>query len=147
MRQIYNLFEPLGNASKVWLYLAERRLSDEEVRFTLENLSSFNATWSAHSKKLNSNATVLFNHIIVLAVDETFEVASGCSIDSSVHAIKKIGAALNIDFFNRMNVLVQNESDFKLFPFTQIRRSKGINYLNPLVSTLGELRENWIIQS
>ncbi|MFM7472336.1 MAG: ABC transporter ATPase, partial [Crocinitomicaceae bacterium] len=99
MQQSYNLFESLGNASKVWLYLAERKMSDEEVRFTLENLSGFNTTWSAHGKKLNSNATVLFNHIIVLAVDETLEVASGCSIDSSVHAIKKIGSVLNIDFF------------------------------------------------
>ena len=147
MQQSYNLFESLGNSSKVWLYLAERKMSDEEVRFTLENLSEFNATWSAHGKKLNSNTTVLFNHIIVLAVDETLEVASGCSIDSSVHAIKKIGSALNIDFFNRMNVLVWNESDFMLAPFSQIRKNKGINYLNPLVSTLGELREHWIIQS
>lgn len=147
MQQSYNLFESLGNASKVWLYLAERRLSDEEVRFTLENLSGFNVTWSAHGKKLNSNATVLFNHIIVLAVDETFELASGCSIDSSVHVIKKIGSALNVDFFNRMNVLVWNESDFMLAPFSQIRKNKGINYLNPLVSTLGELREHWLIQS
>ncbi|MFM7300089.1 MAG: hypothetical protein ACKO1R_03000, partial [Crocinitomicaceae bacterium] len=69
------------------------------------------------------------------------------SIDSSVHAIKKIGSVLNIDFFNRMNALVWNESDFMLVPFSRIRKNKGINYLNPLVTTLGELRENWVIQS
>ncbi len=147
MQQIYSLFESFGNSSKVWLYFADRRLTNEEVSICSADLNSFNNTWSAHGKKLHSGQTILFNHVIVLVVDENTEAASGCSIDSSVHAIKKIGAKINVDFFNRLNVLTWNNGEVDIVPYSVIRKNKGLFYLNPLVSTLGELRENWIIQS
>jgi hypothetical protein len=147
MQQTYNLFENLSNDSKVWLYLAERKLSNGEVEHISAVLEEFNATWSAHGKKLNSATNVLFNQCIVLAVDESTEIASGCSIDSSVKVLKSLSSTLNVDFFNRMNVLVYNEAQFQMFPYSAIRKNNGLFYLNPLVTKLADLRNNWLIES
>jgi len=147
MQQISSLFESLGDQSRVWLYVANRRLSNDEVHYICKELNQFNARWSAHGKKLHSEISILFNHVIVFAVDESIDFASGCSIDSSVREIKKLSVELKIDFFNRMQVMLWKDEKVQLVPYSYIKKNKGLRYLNPLVSTLGELREKWLIQS
>lgn len=147
MQQNYkNIFPELPDHSRIWLYLAERKLDSTELHFVEEKLQEFLRTWNAHGKNLNCNGTIIFSQYLVLSVNEEIEFASGCSIDSSVHFVKTLVSELNIDFFNRMNVLsIINENETKTSNYFEAIDDK-ILFLNPLVQTLGELRENWIIK-
>ena len=147
MLPTYNLFEGLHTESRVWHYIADRKLTDAEIDLAKRHLSSFNSSWSAHGKKLHSATTILFNQLIILAADESLEQASGCSIDSSVRAIKELGNILEVDFFNRMNVLSYKDDEVILLPYSLIRKNTGIRYFNPLVTSLKEVRESWLIES
>jgi hypothetical protein len=139
------LFNEFPDDSRVWLYLANRQLDATELLFAEGILMEFILTWKAHGKNLKCNGQILFSQYLILSVNENYESASGCSIDSSVRFVKSLGNELNVDFFNRLNVLsVIGENETKISNFFEA--SKGtVPYLNPIIETLGELRSNWII--
>jgi hypothetical protein len=81
-----------------------------------------------------------------LAVDESIEPISGCSIDSSVHFLKTIESHLEVDFFNRLNVLILNEGSPKLISYHDMVDFKGDFVFNPRIERLHELREKWLVE-
>ncbi len=146
MQQIYNLFEGFNDDSRVWLYTANRAITPTEAHFIQENLEHFVSSWKAHSTPLKAKACMLNEYIIAFVVDQTSANASGCSVDSSVRFIKELGKELNIDFFNRLNVVVEDESgNRKLHPYLKLQElTQGI-YYNTLVDMLKDLKTNWKI--
>ena len=134
------LFPALPDDSRVWLYLADRPLSKQEETWFNNELALFLASWTAHNKQLQCDGVVLFAQYIVLVVNEGFEKASGCSIDSSTHFMKKAGTALNIDFFNRLFVLQLEGDSWIRKPYTI---AKTGTFLTPFIQTLGELKTQW----
>lgn len=146
MQQIYNLFEGFTEDSRVWLYTANRAITPTEAHFIQENLEHFVSSWKAHSTPLKAKACMLNEYIIAFVVDQTSANASGCSVDSSVRFIKELGKELNIDFFNRLNVVVEDENgNRKLHPYRKLQElTQGI-YYNPLVDMLKDLKTNWKI--
>lgn len=146
MQQNYkNIFPELSDHSRTWLYLAERKLDSTELEYSGEQLQGFLKSWKAHGKTLNCNGTFLFSQYLVLSVDEEKESASGCSIDSSVHFVKTLGNELKVDFFNRMIVLsIINDNETKSSNYFEAKKS-NVPYLNPLIHSLGELRNSWVV--
>lgn len=139
-----NIFPELPDSSRVWLYLANRPMDDTELNFANEKLELFLSNWTAHNKKLQCAGTILFSQYLILSVNEAFENASGCSIDSSVRFVKALGQELGIDFFNRMIILeIDNESTRTLNYFEAINTQK--TFLNPLIESLGQLRNDWFL--
>ncbi len=140
-----HLFPELPDHSRVWLYLADRKLDSIELNFAQEKLREFLSTWKAHGKTLNCNGTILLSQYLILSVDEEIEAASGCSIDSSVHFVKTLGTELNLEFFNRLNVLtIIKDNETKSSNYFEAINS-NIPYFNPLIQTLGELRDSWLV--
>ncbi|MBM3185160.1 MAG: hypothetical protein FJZ67_02580 [Bacteroidetes bacterium] len=142
-----HIFPELPEQSRVWLYLADRKLDSTELLLAEEKLQDFLSTWKAHGKSLNCNGTILFSQYLILSVDEDIESASGCSIDSSVRFVKMLGSELDVDFFNRLNVLsFINENETQTINYFKAISGKN-PYLNPLIQTLGELKGNWTVYS
>lgn len=141
-----NIFPELPDNSRVWLYLASRKLDSTELLFAEEQLFKFLQNWKAHGKSLSCNGTILFSQYLILCVNEADEAASGCSIDSSVHFIKSLGNELNVDFFNRMNVLEIENNSFKTQNYFEVSNSNKA-YLNPLIENLVQLRNEWVVKS
>ncbi len=115
----YNQF---SDNAKVWIYQADRLLNDEESIVANEEIKKFTQSWVSHSNALKATGVLMNNLFVVLMVDESQSMASGCSIDSSVRFVKKLGETLNVDFFDRMkfsfidtnnNISVCSSSDFE----------------------------------
>lgn len=140
------LFPEMPDESRVWTYLCNRRLNDEEANLVEEQIKNFTRSWKAHQKQLSANGKLLYNRYIVLAVDESIERISGCSIDSSVHFVKTIENNLEVDFFNRLNVLVLKNEAPQLISYHDIGAYKGDFVFNPRIESLHELRENWLVE-
>ena len=135
-----SLFSNFPNESRIWLYLADRPLDKSEEEWFNAELGLFLNSWSAHNKQLQCDGVVLFAQYVVLVVNEGFEKASGCSIDSSTHFMKKAGAALNIDFFNRFFVMQLEGEAWIRKPYTI---AKTGTFLAPFIQTLGDLKSQW----
>ena len=140
MQQIFkSLFPELPDSSRIWLHLANRKLVASEEQFLKEELTVFLDSWSAHGKRLQCNATLLFSQYLIFSVDENIESASGCSIDSSVHFAKRMGSELGIDFFTRMEVLVVEGNETRLLSYFDALAQKA-PFINPQITQLSELR-------
>ena len=111
-----------------------------------EKLELFLSSWAAHSKKLHCNGTILFGQYLILSVNEDLENASGCSIDSSVRFVKALGQELDIDFFNRMNVLGIESDTTSTQNYFEAANTKK-TFLNPLIESLGQLRNDWLLNA
>jgi len=140
MQQIFkSLFPELPGSSRIWLHLANRKLVASEEQFLKEELTLFLDSWSAHGKRLQCNATLLFSQYLIFSVDENIESASGCSIDSSVHFAKRMGSELGIDFFTRLEVLVVEGNATRLLSYFDALAQKA-PFINPQITQLSELR-------
>jgi len=93
------VFSPL---SRVWIYVADRALSDEETAETVQQVQFFCRQWTAHNVALKALGEVFAHRVLLLVVDESQAGASGCSIDKSVHFVEALGHALRLDWFDRM---------------------------------------------
>ena len=140
MQQIFkSLFPELPGSSRIWLHLANRKLVASEEQFLRVELTVFLDSWSAHGKRLQCNATLLFSQYLIFSVDENIESASGCSIDSSVHFAKRMGSELGIDFFTRLEVLVVEGNATRLLSYFDALAQKA-PFINPQITQLSELR-------
>jgi len=139
------LFDSFPEDSKVWVYSAERNLSEQEQSLIKPYLEEFIEQWATHGTELTADAGILINNFVVFVVDEKKVKASGCSVDSSVRFIKDLGKNLNIDFFNRLSLLIEKEGEHKRIHFNDLTEYKDWNMFNPLVNDLKGLRENWKI--
>lgn len=132
--------------ARVWVYQSNRILTDLDKQTIFSASKQFVSEWAAHGTSLQSDVEVIDDYFLVLAVDENIASASGCSIDSSVKFVKAIGNELNIDFFNRLNVVVTNGVETKLISFHDLEAYKTYKVYNPLVNTIQQLNENFLLE-
>jgi hypothetical protein len=136
--------------SRVWIYQADRKLSDKEAQQLQQQLNSFTQTWTAHNNELKAGAEIRYNRFILLVVDESQAGASGCSIDKSVNFMKQVEQQYNINLFDRFNLAYRDGEEVLSAPraqFEELIKQGAINQdtivFNNLVQTLAELNTKW----
>lgn len=138
-----NLFTQFPDQSKIWLYQTDRPLNDDEIKELETKLLNFVSGWAAHGNELWATAKVLNPYFAVLSVNDSLVPPSGCSVDASVHRIKEIGQEMNINFFDRMKVLILEEGQLKQIHFSELKDHSEALIFDPLLTSLGELRAAW----
>jgi hypothetical protein len=138
-------FPELDPKSKVWIYAGNRDLHPTESNYVTDALNSFIPQWAAHGASLYGNGVVHCNRFIILAVDESKVSASGCSIDTSVHFVKKMGQELDIDFLTRTNIVVEKDGVLSTVHLSELSDYMDADLFNPMVTSLSELNEKWKI--
>lgn len=94
---------------RVWIYQANRKMQDAEAKEAQAFLDTFKQGWKAHQVKLDARIRVLHHLFVVIEVDEARQEATGCSIDSSVAALRELGKRLDIDFFDRQMLAYEGQ--------------------------------------
>lgn len=156
MQSVEKLFEAAKSfhpQSKVWVYQADREFTSTEVELIQQKVSAYANQWQVHGSLAKAVGQVLFARFILFLVDDSTP-ASGCSIDSSVAFIKELGAELNIDFFNRLNIAYIHPETEKIETTTlsQLRDTLAKGDLpsftiifNNTITTLDQLDGKWMI--
>ncbi|MCT4623046.1 MAG: ABC transporter ATPase [Schleiferiaceae bacterium] len=150
---MYIPFEELSENSKIWIYQSGRKLTDDEVVKISEQLHTYTQTWQAHGADLRASYRVMYNHFVVLAVDEDANSATGCSIDDSVRAMQSIQKVVDVDLFDRLSITYKDhDGRVKLVSkkvFVEMLQtgelSKNTIVFNNMVTQLGEFEKNWEI--
>jgi tRNA U34 5-methylaminomethyl-2-thiouridine-forming methyltransferase MnmC len=89
---MYQPFDQLPDSSRIWIYASTRKFSVAEQEVIRKTLQDFCAVWATHGTEMPSSFEILHEQLLVLAVDESQLGASGCSIDSSVRALRVLPA-------------------------------------------------------
>ena len=140
----------LAGHSRVWIYQSSRELTEAEVTEIMNYGQQFIINWAAHGQELDAAIEVFYKRFIVLFADESEIKASGCSIDSSVHFIKRIQEAYGIDLFDRLNIAFKtaNKIDTMRMNDFQLALTKGLLdentiVFNNLVENKAAFETNW----
>jgi len=141
----------LSDESKIWIYQAERPLSDGEIKSISPMFESFCSNWTAHNSQLKASFEFVQNRFIILAVDESLNTASGCSIDKSVALLKSISEILGISLFERMQMIYLDNGEINDIHYNDVQEAfeKGIInaqtlFYNNSVQNLDEYRNGFL---
>lgn len=137
------MFDSLPDSSRVWIYTANRSLNEIEGSLNVE-VSNFVSQWAAHGSGLFGEGKIINDYFLILVVDESRVGASGCSIDSSVKFIKALGEKYEIDFFNRLNMVIRDNDENKLVHFSELKNYQTAELYDPMITDLGTLKTNWL---
>lgn len=147
---MYVPFENLPPESKIWIYQSNRKFTDAEMNEIEAALQSFIENWSAHGTGLEASFQLKYNRFIILAVDQEHQMATGCSIDTSVQFIQELEEKYEVDLLDKMNVtfkLGEHIAHKSLIDFKKMAKDKAVSentiVFNNLVNTIEEWNENW----
>lgn len=148
---MYVPFNSLGDSSRVWIYQSARKLTETEKSTISEVLSAFTHQWVAHGNPLKTSFEILHDQFIVLAADESFNEASGCSIDGAVRVIQQIDQQHSLGLFDRTKVAFFKEP-IQVLAMQELPKAleNGIwrsdtLVFNNVLSLKGELKTSWIV--
>ncbi|AZQ58502.1 ABC transporter ATPase [Maribacter sp. MJ134] len=143
-------FNMLPDSSRIWIYQASRTFKENELLEITGALDAFIQNWTAHGNDLNAGYEIRYNRFIVIALDQSSQSATGCSIDASVHFIQQLEKKYGVELLDKMNVSYK-QGEFvaykKLSDFKTMAKQKAISkntiVFNNLVATKGEYKEHW----
>lgn len=147
---MYIPFENLPEESKIWIYQSNRKFSDQEFSAIEADLKPFIENWAAHGTSLEASYLLKYNRFIILAVNQEVQMATGCSIDSSVQFIQNLEKKYDVDLLDKMNVtfkLGEHIAHKTLIDFKKMAKDKAVTentiVFNNLVNSIEEFKESW----
>lgn len=143
-------FNTLPDTARIWIYQANRSFTPAELEVIGTELNDFITHWTAHGKDLKAGCEVRYKRFLVLALDQSAQSATGCSIDASVHFIQQLEKKYDVELLDKMNVSYK-QGEFvaykTLLDFKAMAKQKAVSkntiVFNNLVATKGEYKEHW----
>jgi hypothetical protein len=143
-------FESLPEEARIWIYQASRSFSKEEIAALETALDGFIEEWTAHGQDLKAGYEIRYDRFIVLGLDQDMNMASGCSIDASVHFIQSLEKRYQVELLDKMNVSYKQGQYIAYKPlieFKKMAKDKAVSektiVFNNLVNNKAEYLEHW----
>lgn len=151
---MYIPFDEMAESSRIWVYQADRMLTDSDESRIQERCIEFFDQWAAHGQSLKSSFKIVHHKFLIVSVDESHNQASGCSIDASVALMKELEQELNINFFDRTRVSFLVDDEIFDLPMSDIKSSVSEGKIeantitfNNLVEDIGAFNQNWKVEA
>lgn len=146
------ILENIPENARIWIYQADRKLNESELSLVRQKAEDFVRQWAAHGKQLAATFSLERDQFLIFMVDESVNMASGCSIDSSVGVVRELENELSISFLDRSKVAFLINGEVDLMPFNRIRDaisegkiSENTLFFNNAIETVADLENNWLV--
>ena len=145
-------FNTIADQSRIWIYAAEHKLTNNQENYILDYISVHLQNWEAHKVPLTAGVTILENHFIIIALDESKNGASGCSIDTLQNKIQNLEKDLSISLLNRLNVFCRIDDKIHCISTSKLSENTNMDTLfydltiqkkSELHSYLKPISEGW----
>ena len=143
-------FTDLPSHARVWVYQSTTEFTREQHSEILGKAKLFVDSWASHGTALRAGIEVLHKRFVVVAVDEQHAMASGCSIDKSVHFMQTLEQEMGLRLFDRMQVAYRDGeqlSTANMHDFGDLLANGSLSsdtiVFNNLVNTLDDFRNKW----
>ncbi|MDP4221212.1 MAG: hypothetical protein Q8916_00600 [Bacteroidota bacterium] len=116
----YIPFDQLPDSSRLWIFAANRALSDAEADMLTREMQTFCNSWLAHNTPVTGSAMMKYNQFLFVAADAA-SFPSGCSTDEMMRRVRILGETYGVEFFGMPRVQYRengtirsiNRSDFE----------------------------------
>ncbi|MCS6796364.1 MAG: hypothetical protein NZ516_10430 [Raineya sp.] len=144
-------FDNLPSTARIWIYQANQSLNNHQVESMQKDWEQFLHTWQAHQKDLKAAINCFYNRFWVVGVDETFNTASGCSIDKQVNFVKGLEAKYQISLLDRSQIAFKQNENIFTIPFQEIEQAiqtgkitHETQIFNNSITQKQDLEKNWL---
>ena len=135
---------------RIWIFGCSSPLSGTEQKEISSYMNEFCAQWAAHGNALQSKFDIRYDRMLILKVNEDFEPASGCSIDTAMDAFRQVDNKYQLDLFNRMRLHFLERSDLKVVMMADLSEALRAGeitadslFLDSSISNAQEWEERW----
>jgi hypothetical protein len=138
----------LPDDARTWVFGADTTLDSLQTRTLLAEVDRYLAQWRAHGAPLTVGRDFREGRFLTVAVDQSTEGASGCSIDGLFRALKSLSSSIGPSLVTSGLVFYRDKDgsiksvdreEFSALAATgQITASTRV--FDPTVTTLGEWR-------
>jgi len=151
---MYIPFEQLSDEARIWVYQASRPLVQQECEQVLQEAQNFLAQWASHGNPLQCSATILHNQFLILAVEESFQGATGCAVDASVQFIRSLEQALQLSLLDRTQIAFRRGQENVVVPLAQLKEKiqqevimPGMLIFDNTVTKKADLEAKWLVRA
>lgn len=143
--------EKMPDDARVWVYQSNREFTTEEEGKISLLTKEFLNTWTAHNQELKASFEIRYHFFLVLMIDGKHALASGCSIDKSIHFIQNLESQFSISLLDRQIFALKEDGKIHLLMRKDFEKmiEKEISLdtivFNNLVQTKHELNTKWEI--
>ena len=143
-------FDVISEESRIWIYQSNRTLSITEINEIESKIKDFFISFTAHGSDLQASFIIKYSRFIVISLNESFNLATGCSIDSSVRFIQDLEQEYNVSLLDKMNVSYRHGEFIAYKPLIEFKKmiknrsiSKKTIVFNNLINSKSEFLNNW----
>ena len=143
-------FDVISEESRIWIYQSNRTLSIIEINEIESKIKDFLISWTAHGSDLQASFIIKYSRFIVISLNESFNLATGCSIDSSVRFIQELEAEYGVSLLDKINVSYRHGEFIAYKPLIEFKKmiknrsiSKKTIVFNNLINSKSEFLNNW----
>ena len=143
-------YEELPPQTRVWIYQANKPISEDQQAVIQKEIEAFVRQWTAHNVALRAHGALRNGLFIVLMVDESQAGASGCSIDTSVQFIQYLEQKYGLSLLDRMTFSYEKEGAIHTASrdeFADLFQAGAIDQntivFDNLVKTKSDLEKSW----
>ncbi len=143
-------FDVISEESRIWIYQSNRTLSIIEINEIESKIKNFLISWTAHGSDLQASFIIKYSRFIVISLNESFNLATGCSIDSSVRFIQELEAEYGVSLLDKINVSYRHGEFIAYKPLIEFKKmiknrsiSKKTIVFNNLINSKSEFLNNW----
>ena len=147
---MYVDFEKLNDNSRIWVYQSSREFNDEEIKSIEAKLKDFVNEWTRHGDDLKASFEIKYNHFIILAVDESINQVSGCSIDASTHIFKQFENEFKVELLNKLNTAFKHGEHINVVSLSDFQKYVKEDRIHPdtlvfnnMVQSKADLKTLW----
>ena len=143
-------FSSLPQTARIWIYQCNRSFSTDEIQEISNKLYTFLEAWTAHGNNLKAGFEIRYERFIIIGLNQDQQLATGCSIDASVHFIQQLETVYKVNLLDKLNVSYK-QGDYiaykTLKEFKKIIKDKAVSkntiVFNHLVQTKAEYADFW----
>jgi hypothetical protein len=117
--------------SRMWFYGLKTPMNASQSAELKGIMDDFVGAWKAHGAQLAAAYRLIADQFLIIAVDESQQQATGCSIDKSVHLLQEFGTKHDLDFFNRMLVHVMENGTFTSYSTAELKAAIAEGKIGP----------------
>ncbi|HET9137602.1 MAG TPA: hypothetical protein VFO76_13295 [Candidatus Kapabacteria bacterium] len=99
----YVPFDVLPDHSRLWIFAADKPISDAEVLALTAEMQGFVQTWLAHGMPVTGSCMMKYNQFLFIAADES-SLPTGCSTDEMTRRVRVLGESYGIEFLGMPRV-------------------------------------------
>ena len=146
-------FEDLKSSSRIWIFQSSKSINVSKQNHILEETDVFLNQWAAHGAQLLASCTIEYDHFLIIATDEDFNMASGCSIDSMTRFVQELAQKHELNLFDRSLLAFKKGEEIILVNMTKMKElvtqgffSSEMLFFNNNIQTKAQLENEWLVK-